>query len=116
MSELVDRALTRITRAAGVQGAAVVDAEAGVSVASDLAPGVEETALAAMASSLFQRTGDASRSSGFGGARLVQLHGAHGHVVVAGAGPLLVVALMEPDAQLGLVRVEAERAAKELRE
>ncbi|MFO7893573.1 MAG: roadblock/LC7 domain-containing protein, partial [Longimicrobiales bacterium] len=106
----------RLTRAAGVQGAMVVDAEAGVAVASELAAGVQETALAAMAGSLFNRTADASRSSGFGAVRLLQLDAEEGHVVVAGAGPLLVVALTEPGAQLGLVRVEAERAAGELSE
>ncbi|MDX1674347.1 MAG: roadblock/LC7 domain-containing protein [Longimicrobiales bacterium] len=115
MSDPVGRALTRITRAAGVQGAVVVDAEAGVAVASELAPGVVETALAAMAGSLFRRTSDASRTSGFGGVRLLQLDAADGHVLVAGAGSLLVVALTESGAQLGLVRVEAARAAGELR-
>lgn len=116
MSEPVDRALDRITRAPGVQGAVVVDTEAGVSVASELAAGVKETALAAMAGSLFRRTADASRSSGFGGVGLLQLDADQGHLVVAGAGPLLVVALTEPGAQLGLVRVEARRAAEELSE
>lgn len=115
MSDLIARALTRLTRAAGVQGAMVVDAEAGVAVASDLAVDVHERALAALAGSLFSRTSDASRSSGFGDVRLLQLDAGAGHVVVAGAGPLLVVALAEPGGQLGLVRAEAERAAGELR-
>lgn len=116
MTDLVERALDRLTRAGGVRGAVVVDAEAGVAVASELAEDVRETALAAMAASLFDRAGDASRSSGFGGVRILQLDAAGGHVVVAGAGPLLVVALTEPGAQLGLVRVEAGRAARELSE
>ena len=112
----VDRAVQRLTRAPGVRGAMVVDAEAGVAVTSELTADVKETALAAMTGSLFQRTADASRSSGFGDVRLLQLDAEDGHVVVAGAGPLLVVALTEPNAQLGLVRVEAERAAEELSE
>lgn len=116
MSDRVDRALRRLTRAPGVRGAMVVDSEAGVAVASELAAGVKETALAAMAGSLFDRAADASGSSGFGGVRLLQLDAEDGHVVVAAAGPLLVVALTEPAAQLGLVRVEAGRAAKELNE
>jgi predicted regulator of Ras-like GTPase activity (Roadblock/LC7/MglB family) len=90
--------------------------EAGVPVAAELAAGVKETALAAMAGSLFTRTADATRTSGFGGVRILQLDAGDGHVVVAGAGPLLVVALTEPAAQLGLVRVEAGRAAEELSE
>lgn len=116
MREPVARALKRLTRAAGVQGAMVVDAGAGVAVASELAADVQETALAAMAGSLFNRTADASRSSGLGAVRLLQLDAEKGHVVVAGAGPLLVVALTESGAQLGLVRAEAKRAAGELSE
>ena len=114
MSDPIARALARLTRADGVQGAMVVDAEAGVSVAADLTDDVQETALAALAGSLCSRTADAARSSGFGGIRLLQLDADAGHIVVAGAGPLLVVALTAPAAQLGLVRVEAARAAGEL--
>lgn len=114
MSDPIARALNRLTRADGVQGAMVVDSEAGVAVAADLTTDVHETALAALAGSLFSRTADAARSSGFGGIRLLQLDADGGHIVVAGAGPLLVVVLTEPEAQLGLVRVEAARAAREL--
>ena len=116
MTEALARTLDRLTHATGVRGAMVVDAEAGVSVAAELAAGVDATTLAAMAGSLFKRTADASRSSGFGDVRILQLDAADGHVVVAGAGPLLVVALTEPGAQLGLVRVQAGRAAGELSE
>ncbi len=114
MSDPVAAALDRITRAPGVRGAMVVDAEAGVPVMADLAAGVKETALAAMAGSLFSRTADATGSSGFGPVRILQLDAGEGHLLVAGAGPLLVVALTEPGAQLGLVRVQAGRAAGEL--
>lgn len=110
----VRRALDRLTRVAGVRGAMVVDAEAGVPVASELATGVDETALAALAGSVFRRTQDASTASGFGRLRSVQLESRSGHLLVAGAGPLLIVALAEPSAQLGMVRVEAGRAAGEL--
>ncbi len=115
MSDLRDR-LEPLTRVDGVQGAMVVDAEAGVPVASQLATGVEETALAALAGVLFTRTDDASVSGGYGALRVVQLEAAEGHVVVAGAGPLLVVVLTDVTARLGLVRVQAERTAAELRE
>lgn len=114
MSDPVADALDRITRAPGVRGAMVVDAEAGVPVASELTAGIGDTALAAMAGSLFNRTTDATRSSGFGPVRILQLDAGGGHVVVAGAGPLLVVAMTKPGAQLGLVRVQAGRAAEEL--
>lgn len=116
MSDLVTETLVRLTRVPGVIGAAVVDIEAGVPVAADLAPGVEETALAALAGSLFRRTTEASESAGFGRLGVLQLEADEGHLVVAGAGALLVVALAERSARLGLVRVQAARAAEELSE
>lgn len=114
MSELLGRTLLRLTHIPGVRGAMVVDTEAGVPVASDLSPGVDETALAAMADSLYSRTAEASQAAGTGAVTVVQLEAASGHVVVADAGPLLVVAVTDGAAQLGLVRVEARRAAEEL--
>jgi len=114
MSDRLNGILRRLTHLAGVRGAMVVDAEAGVPVASELAEGVGETAMAALAGSLFGRTADASVAGGFGRLRLLQLEAESGHLVVAGNGELLVVALTEPEAQLGLVRVQATRAAKEL--
>ena len=111
---LVARALARLTRIPGVKGAMIVDAEAGVPVASDLTREVAETALAALAGSLFRRTQDASTASGLGRVRTLQLETREGHLFVAGAGALLVIALAEPAAQLGMVRIEAARAAGDL--
>lgn len=114
MTDLVKVALQRLTKVGGVRGAMVVDAEAGVPVASELATGVDETALAALAGSLFRRTQDASTASGFGRVRILQLESGGGHLFVAGAGALVIVALAEPTAQLGLVRIEVGRAAGDL--
>lgn len=114
MSETVRAVLRRLTRVRGVRGAMVVDAEAGVPVASDLAVGVAETALAALAGSLYRRAVDATTASGIGRVRTLQLGSVGGQLIVAGTGPLLIVALAEPSAQLGMVRMEAGRAAVEL--
>lgn len=114
MSDPVHAALRRLTRVRGVRGAMVVDAEAGVPVASELAVGVAETALAALAGSLYRRAMDATTASGLGRLRTLQLESGNGHLLVAGTGPLLIVALAEPSAQLGMVRIEAGRAAGEL--
>ena len=114
MNDVVQLALRRLTKVPGVRGAMVVDAEAGVPVASELAEGVEETAVAALAGSLFRRTLDASTASGFGRVKMLQLESPEGHLFVTGTGALLVVAIAEPAAQLGLIRIEAGRAAGEL--
>lgn len=116
MNIRVPEALEALTRVDGVRGAMIVDAEAGVPVQSRLARGVRETALAAMSGILFTRTDEASTAAGFGKLRVLQLQAEGGHLVVTGAGPLLVVVLTEADARMGLVRVQATRAARELSE
>lgn len=116
MSDAVAAVLDDLTRIAGVQAAMVVDAEAGVPVLSQLTPGVPETALAALSGVLFSRTAEASRTAELGGLELVELSAAGGHLLVASAGALLVVALAEPDAALGMVRIQAKKAAGRLRD
>jgi predicted regulator of Ras-like GTPase activity (Roadblock/LC7/MglB family) len=114
MTGVMTAAVRGLTRIPGVRGALIVDMEAGVPVAADLADGVAETALAALTGSLFQRTGEASRAAERGELRSVHLEASGGHVVAVGAGGLLVVVLAATSAQLGLVRVQATRIAKEL--
>jgi predicted regulator of Ras-like GTPase activity (Roadblock/LC7/MglB family) len=104
-------AVAALTRVQGVRGAMVVEAETGVPVTAELAAGVDGGPLAALAASLFQRAGRATAAGSMGALTAVQLEAAGGHVVMAGAGPLVVVAIAESDAQLGMIRVEAERAA-----
>jgi uncharacterized protein len=115
MTDMVLAAAQGLTRIPGVRGAITVDAEAGVPVASDVASGVDETALAALAGSLFRRAVDAAWATGQGRLQVLQLDAGAGHLVVVGAGPLLIVVLTDRSAQLGLVRVQAARAAEELR-
>lgn len=114
MSDPIQRILDRLTRVSGLRGAMVVDRSAGVPVQSELEGGVDATALAALAASLFRQTGQASTRAGYGAARTVQLEAKAGHLVITSGGDLLVVALVEADAQLGMVRLETERAAMEL--
>lgn len=114
MSERVLSAVLDLTRIPGTRGAMVVDAEAGVPVAVELAQGESDTGLAALMDSIFRRTRDAVGASGLGSLTTLQLDAAGGHVVVVGAGALLVVVVAEPSAQLGLVRVQAARVAREI--
>lgn len=114
MTDPFATAVQDLTRIPGTRGALIVDVEVGVSVASELADGVKETALAALTGSLFRRTGDACRGTGHGRLRVLQLATTGGHLVVVGAGSLLVAVLAAPSTQLGLVRVQAVRAAEEL--
>lgn len=114
MSEVLAQSVDRLSRVSGVLGAMIVDAEAGVPVVAEMTAGVESGPVAALASSLFRRTANAASTAGFGGVRTMQLEADHGHVIVAGAGELLVVVVVERNAQLGLVRLEASRSAEAL--
>lgn len=110
MSDPMRDALVRLSRVRGVRGAMVVDPEAGVPVLDELAEGVDGKAVAALGSALFRRSGQAVRSAGYGGLDAAQMEAEHGHVLAVGTDVLVVVVLAERDAQLGLVRVEAQRA------
>lgn len=114
MNDLFSAAVERVSRVAGVRGALLVDSEAGVPVISELREGVNETAVAALAASLFRRTAAASETADFGRLNTLQLEADGGHVVAVDAGDLILVVVVEPDAQLGLVRYEAHRAAESL--
>ncbi|MBR9990530.1 MAG: roadblock/LC7 domain-containing protein [Gemmatimonadetes bacterium] len=114
MNELFIAAVERLSRVAGVRGALLVEGETGVTVISDLREGVNETAVAALAASLFRRTAAASETADFGRLNTLQLEADDGHVVAVDAGELILVVVAEHDAQLGLVRYEAHRAAESL--
>ena len=114
MSDVYAEALERLSRVPGVRGALIVETEAGLPVVAELAEGVEGGALAALASSLFRRNSTAAQSASFGNLRTMQLEADNGHVVVANGGELLVVVVAEKNAQLGMVRLEAHRAAEAL--
>ncbi len=114
MSDVYTDAVDRLSRVAGVRGAMIVEADAAVPVVAELSEGVNGTAVAALAASLFRRTAQASQSANFGELATLQLEAEEGHVVVVGAGELILVVIAERSAQLGLVRLEAHRAAGSL--
>jgi len=114
MNALFNAAVERLSRVAGVRGALLVESEAGVPVVSELREGVNETAVAALVASLFRRTGAASETADFGRLNTLQLEADEGHVVAVDAGELILVVVADHDAQLGLVRFEAHRAAESI--
>jgi predicted regulator of Ras-like GTPase activity (Roadblock/LC7/MglB family) len=114
MSDVFTAAVERLSRVPGVRGALVVEKDAAVPVAAELSEGVNGTAVAALAASLFRRSSHASESAQFGSLQTLQLEAAGGHVIVVDAGELVLVAVAERDAQLGMVRLEAMRAGQSL--
>ncbi len=107
-------ALERLSRLSGVRGAVIVDADAGMPVLGELESDVDETAIAALAAVLVRRSAEATSASGLGELRVLQLESERGQVVASAAGELVIVVLADADAQLGLIRLEARRAAETL--
>lgn len=116
MSEIgaIREVVERLSRVAGVQGALVADAVDGVPVDTEAMLHVEGDAVAALAVQLFRRASRSSEMARFTPLRSLQLEAEGGDVFVAGAGELVVVAVLGPDANVGLVRLEVLRAADEL--
>ncbi len=108
--------LDTITRVRGVLGAMLVAREDGIVVADTLMEGVRGNAVAALAASLYQRLGDASVVAGTGEPQFVHLQGDDGILLALAAGTqVLIVAVTELNANVGLVRLEMLRAVSAVR-
>lgn len=109
-------ALDLITRVRGVRGAMLVSTEDGLVVAEQLMEGIKGSAVAALAASLAGRLGRAMEAAGTGASVFWHLQAEQGALLVvpggAANGNLLVVAVTEPDVNIGLVRLELLRAAE----
>jgi predicted regulator of Ras-like GTPase activity (Roadblock/LC7/MglB family) len=104
--------LAQVTRLAGVRGALLVEREDGLVVAEALMEDLDGSAVAALAASLWTRLGRAGEVAGRGAPAFAQLEAELGTMLAVPAGPeLLLVAVAEPDANLGMVRLELVRAA-----
>ena len=109
------RVIEAITRVRGVRGAMLVAAADGLIVADALMEGIRGNAVAALAASLVKRVGNASEASGVGRPHFVQLRGTEGMLLTLPTGEeLLLVAVADPDVNVGLVRLEMLRAAEGL--
>ena len=113
-------ALDLITRVRGVRGAMLVSADDGLVVAEQLMEGIKGGAVAALAASLAGRLRRAMEAAGTGASVFWHLQGEQGALLVVpggnasedGGGGILVVAVAEPDVNIGLVRLELLRAAE----
>jgi predicted regulator of Ras-like GTPase activity (Roadblock/LC7/MglB family) len=106
-------ALDVVTRVRGVRGAMLVASEDGLVVAEQLMEGIKGSAVAALAASLSGRLRRAMVAAGLGPSQFWHLQCEGGALlVVPGKAGLLVVAVTEPDVNVGLVRLELLRAAE----
>lgn len=104
--------LDRVTRVPGVRGALLVAAADGLVVAEQLMEGVDGRAAAALAGSLVGRLVRTAREAGHQRPSFVHLRADSGSVLAApGSDDLVLVAVVAPDANLGLARLEMLDAA-----
>jgi predicted regulator of Ras-like GTPase activity (Roadblock/LC7/MglB family) len=106
------KALDLITRVRGVRGAMLVSAEDGIVVAEQLMEGIKGPAVSALAASLATRLRRAMEAAGVGASLFWHLQAEQGALLVVPTGGTLVVAVAEPDVNVGLVRLELLRAAE----
>ncbi|HEY0350511.1 MAG TPA: roadblock/LC7 domain-containing protein [Gemmatimonadales bacterium] len=102
-----DEALERVTQVPGVRGSLLISADDGLVVAERLMEGIDGRAVAALAASLVQRLRRATGGAGVESPRFVHLRGNAGSVLAAPGGDAIVlVAVVDPDANLGRARIE----------
>lgn len=107
--------LDRVTRVPGVRGALLVAATDGLVVAEHLMDGVDGRAAAALAGSLVGRLARTAHAAGHQRPSFVHLKAEAGSVLAApGNDDLVLVAVVAPDANLGLARLEMIDAASRL--
>ncbi|MEO8226874.1 MAG: roadblock/LC7 domain-containing protein [Gemmatimonadota bacterium] len=108
--------LRRVSAVRGIRGAMVVSAPDGLVVAEALMEGIDGRAVAALAASLVGRLVRTTASASLGAPSVVHLRGEHGVLLAVPAGPeLLLVAVGDPAANLGLARLEMLEAARGMR-
>jgi predicted regulator of Ras-like GTPase activity (Roadblock/LC7/MglB family) len=107
--------LDRVTRVPGVRGALLASAGDGLVVAEQLMDGVDGRAAAALAGALVGRLLRTTGAAGFESPLFVHLRAEEGSLLAAPApGDLVLVAVVGPDANIGLARLEMLDAAGRL--
>jgi predicted regulator of Ras-like GTPase activity (Roadblock/LC7/MglB family) len=107
--------LDRVTRVPGVRGALLASAGDGLVVAEQLMDGVDGRAAAALAGALVGRLLRTTAAAGLESPLFVHLRAEEGSLLAALAtGDLVLVAMVGPDANIGLARLEMLDAAGRL--
>lgn len=107
------QSLDLVTRVPGVRAAMLVSGDDGLVVAEQLMEGVKGSAVAALAASLATRLRRAMEAAGLGASLFWHLQAEQGALlVVPAASGVLVVAVTDPNVNIGLVRLELLRAAE----
>ena len=112
MSAAYTTALEPLTAVRGVRGAMILSAAEGWVVASILAEELADDTAAALVASLVGRRARATNAAGAGTPRFVHLRARDGVLLAVPAGSeLLVLAVADPEVNVGLARLELMAAA-----
>jgi predicted regulator of Ras-like GTPase activity (Roadblock/LC7/MglB family) len=95
-----------VMRQRGVTACLVVDEADGVVVDSTLQFGMRGNVFAALIASLYRKARQSAAAAGFGDAEFLTLEAERGRVCAVGGNGLVLIAVAESRANLGLLRVE----------
>ncbi len=98
--------LEALVRQRGVTGALVVSEADGLVVDSQVSVGMRGEVVAALSASLYRRARLAAQAAGYGDTTVLQLEAQQGRILAVGKSDLVLVAVTELGANIGLVRME----------
>lgn len=105
--------LDSVMKMPGIRGALVVAVNDGLVVDGRVHVGVNGAAVAALAASLYRRACQAT-GNGDEERRFVELEAEQGRIMIAGAGDLALMAVVDRRANAGQARLNVRRAAADL--
>lgn len=105
--------LSRLNKTEGVHGCLIMGVD-GLVIASELGSDVDENAVAAVGSQILSSLQGALRRMQMGGFQRFVVTGRDGKIILAKAGSVIVVLLLDLDANLGLVSVDIKEAIKDI--
>lgn len=114
MSTAFTPVLDALTRVRGVRASLVVSATDGITIESNLQIGQDGNRVAALAASLYRKARLSAQAAGLGATGFMQLEAESGRLCIIGGDEIVLVVVAEPDANVGLIRVEMLRAAETL--
>src|SRR5659263_644784 len=114
--EMLEKALKQINNIGGVEASAVSSRD-GLLICSPISKKQNADKLVAMAAAMVVAAETATRELGKGIPDSIIVESKNGRIIGTGAGPkALLLVMTRPDAGLGLVLIEMEKAAQQIRE
>lgn len=115
MSASLRPVLERLTRQRGVRASLIVSESDGLVIDSSLRFGQDGERVAALAASVYRKARRSAHAARLGAVTFLQLDAERGRICVAGgANDLVIVTVADPEANVGLIRVELFKALEML--